>query len=336
MASFKNNPAFFTSLLCIGAVTLGQGWLIYSQRAEAERLTKEVAQKQQLLQNFSFSNPFPSKENAASVEKDKLQAEKTLAEVRKVLQATSELAEKLANAKKPAASTDAFFDLASFVERMRANYAQAGITVPAESWFGFATYSSTGPVKDLIDPVFKQRQHVEYLLDSLLIAKPREIRAVERTRPLTEAQKAELQASAGSPATPVAGSSGDKAEDFFTIDPRTSAKLDGFVSTDPFRITFTGTTDVLRAFLNELALFKLPVVVRSVEVESIDKSGSTPSARPPTPAPSSPFGLFGQDTTATAPVEVVKPIIEQIDSVFVVTVEFIQLVDKSGPAANTP
>jgi hypothetical protein len=160
---------------------------------------------------------------------------------------------------------------------------------------------------------------------------------VERTRPLTEAQKAEIQAAGGAPVANPTGTSGDKGEDFFTIDPRTSAKLEGFVNTEPFRITFTGTTDVLRAFLNELALFKLPVVVRSVEVESIDKSGATPTSRPAVaPAPSSPFGLFGQDATAAAPVEVVKPLIEQIDSVFVVTVEFIQLVDKNAPAANTP
>lgn len=335
MASFKNNPAFFTSLLFLGAVTAGQAWLIYSQRAETKRLVGEVAQKQQTLQNFALSNPFPSKENSLAVERDRVKAEQTLAGTRKELQATGELAQKLATATTPSTSTDAFFDLASFVERLRANATKAGVAIPANSWFGFSTYSSTGPVKDLIAPVFKQRQYVEYLLDALLEAKPRELRAVERTRVLTDAQKAELLASPQATPTAVAGAGAEVAADFFVIDSRTSAKLDGFVDTEPFRLTFVGTTDVLRNFLNELAQFKLPVVVRSVEVTPADKSASAPTAAP-LAAPASPFGLFGQETPAAAPVQEVKPLVDQVDSVFVVTVEFVKLVDKTEPAVNTP
>ncbi len=336
MASFKNNPAFFTSLLFIGAVTAAQAWLIYSQRAETKRLIGEVEQKQVTLQNFASANPFPSRENAAAVEKDRLQAEKTLADIRQELQATSELAKTLAAAKVPATSTDAFFDLANFVEHLRDSATKAGVIIPLNSWFGFATYSSTGPVRELIEPVFKQRQHVEYLMDALLDAKPREVRAVERTRPLTLDQKAALLAAPGSTPVAASGASTEVPADYFVIDPRTSAQLEGFVDTDAFRLTFTGTTDVLRAFLNELALFKLPVVVRSVEVEPKDKGTSTAVAARPAAAPVSPFGLFGQESVTAAPVDEIKPLIDQNDSVFVVTVEFIKLVDKTGPAANTP
>jgi hypothetical protein len=344
MASFKNNPAFFTSLLVIGAVTAAQAWLIYVRQAETKRLVSEVEQKRVTLQNFASANPFPSKENVAAVEHDRLQAEKTLREIRQELQATSELARKLAAAKVPASSTDAFFDLANFVERLRDSATKAGVTIPSNSWFGFGTYSSTGPVGELIEPVFRQRQHVEYLVDSLLAATPREIRAVERTRPLTSEQKAALLAApeAAPEAAPLSagGPRADVSTDYFVIDPRTSARVEGFVDTDAFRLTFTGTTDVLRSFLNELALFKLPVVVRSVEVEPQDKVLTTTTTTPsPVSAPASPFGLFdafGQDSVPAAPVEALKPLIDQNDSVFVVTVEFIKLVDKSGPVATTP
>ena len=45
-------------------------------------------------------------------------------------------------------------------------------------------------------------------------------------------------------------------------------------------------------------------------------------------AAASPFDLFGQETTTAAPADEIKPLIGQNDSVFVVTVEFIKLVDK--------
>lgn len=336
MASFKNNPAFFTSLLFIGAVTVTQAWLTYSQHAEAARLVGEVEKKQVTLKNFASAQPFPSRENSAAVEKDRIQAEKTLAEIRRELQATSELAKKLAAAKVPATSTDAFFDLANFVEHLRESSTKAGVTIPLNSWFGFATYSSTGPIGELIEPVFKQRQYVEYLMDALLEAKPREVRAVERTRPLTAEQKAALLTAPGTAPVSATGANAEVPADYFVIDPRTSAQLEGFVATDAFRLTFTGTTDVLRSLLNELALFKLPVVVRSVEVEPKDKGASTTTSSRPPAAPASPFGIFGQDAATAAPLEEVKPLIDQNDSIFVVTVEFIKLVDKSGPAANTP
>jgi hypothetical protein len=336
MASFKNNPAFFTSLLFIGAVTAAQAWLIYSQRAETKRLIADVDQRRVTLENFGSSNPFPSRNNASAVEKDRLQAEKTLAHIRQELRAASELAEKLAAAKVPATPTDAFFDLASFVEQLRESSAKAGVIVPVDTRFGFGTYASTGPVRDLIEPVFRQRQYVEYLMGALLEATPREIRAVERTRPLTPEQKAALLASPGESLPSAAGSGAEVSGDYFVIDPRTSAKLEGFVDAEAFRLTFTGTTDVLRSFLNELALFKLPVVVRSVEVEPKDKGASPSTAARPAQAPASPFSFFGQEPASAAPVDEIKPLIDQNDSVFVVTVEFIKLVEKSEPTVNTP
>ena len=341
MASFKNNPAFFTSLLFIGAVTAGEAWLIYSQRAETNRLIGEVQQKRDVLQRFSTSNPFPSKENSTAIEADRVRAQETLAGIRKALQASSELVERYASAKVPATSTDAFFDLASFVERMRESATKADVVIPQGSWFGFSTYSSTGPTQELIEQVFRQRQYVEYLVGALLESKPREIRAVERSRPLTAAQREALKnAAAGGGAIPDSspGTSGDAAADFFVIDSRSSAKNEGFVDTLPFRLTFTGTTEVLRTFLNELALFKLPVVVRSVEVSPLDKSLTGPHVEAAAPKPSSLFGVFGQDSSSgAAPVSEVKPLVEQIDSVFVVTVEFIKLVDKTAPSpAPTP
>lgn len=337
MASFKSNPIFFTSLLLIGAVTAGEAWLIYSQRAEAKRVATEIQRKEQTLQNFAVANPFPSRENSDAVDADRQRAEQTLAAIRKELQSTGELAQKLAAVNAPQTSTDAFFDLAKFVERLRDVALNAKVGVPANTRFGFATYASTGPSRELIGQVFRQRQYVEYLVETLVKANPREIRAVERARPLLV--QASVNNTQGLVPAPASAAPGEVASDFFVIDPQTSATVPGFVDTEAFRLSFTGTTDVLRTFLNELALFKLPIVVRSVEVEPLDKTALSAASRPaPAPPANTLATLFGQDAALApaTPVEEVKPLVEQIDSIFVVTVEVIKFVDKSGLAVTTP
>lgn len=337
MASFKSHPFFYTSLLLAGALTAGQAWLLYSQRAATQRVAAEIAQKKQALDSFSFQKPFPSRENLAAVEADRLKIEATRDEIRTSLRATGEVAEKIAAAVAPASPTDAYFDIASFVERIRAQARLAGANFSPDNRFGFSAYASTGPVRDLIAPVFIQRQYAEYLIGALLAAKPRELVSLQRERPLTPEQKKQIEeAQASGQSAPSVGDAAGSS-DFFTIDPRTSARVAGFVETNAFRLTFVGNTAVLRSFLNELALFKLPVVVRSVEVESLAAGGGAKQTYV-APKPANPFaGISGNDTVSTNPAEAEKPLVEQTDSRFIVTVEIVSLVDKNAAApANTP
>lgn len=338
MASFKSHPFFFTSLLLAGALTAGEAWLLYSQRASAKKISTEIAQKKQTLDSFSFQKPFPSRENLSAVEADRKQAEKTRDEIRADLRATGEVAEKLAAAVVPASPTDAYFDIANFVERMRAQARTANVAFTSDNRFGFSTYASTGPVRDLITPVFHQRQHAEYLIGALLGSAnpPKEFISLQRERPLTAEQKHQIEEAVASGQTPPSLGDGNGSTDYFTIDPRTSARVPTFVETSAFRVTFTGNTSVLRAFLNELALFKLPAVVRSVEVEPLVPAGGKTSA-PAVHQANNPFGsLFATPDTAAAAAESVKPLVEQTDSRFIVTIEFVALVDKNAAPANTP
>jgi hypothetical protein len=326
MASFKSHPFFYTSLLLIGAVTAGEAWLIFSQRSQAAKLTAEIEQKEQALQAFSRQQPFPSRENVAAVEADRQEAEKTRDEIRKLLRATGEVADKIEAASVPNTSADAWYVIADYVERVRATAQAAHVGLPAENRLGFALYAGTGPERELIPAVFRQLQYADYLMGVLIAARPREILSLHRERPLTEAQKRQNAEGAGSGLAP-SYSSAAEAGDFFTMDPRTSARVPGFVETSPFRFSFVGTTSSLRSVLNQLAKFELPVVVRSVEVESLNKQEPAARSRP---SAANPFALFGETGEgAPAAVETEKPLIEQTDSRFVVTVEFISLVDKT-------
>ena len=269
MASFKSHPFFYTSLLLAGALTAGQAWLLFSQRSAAQRVSAEIQQKKQVLDGYSFQKPFPSRENLAAVEADRRQTEKTRDEIRAGLRATGEVAEKIAAATVPGSPTDAYFDIANFVERVRAQARGASVLIAADNRFGFSAYASTGPVRDLIAPVFQQRQYAEYLIGALLGSKypPKEFVSLQREHPLTPDQKRQLDEAIAAGQTPPSANDTVGSGDYFVIDPRTSARVADRVETVPFRLTFVGLTASLRAFLNELASFKLPFVVRSVEVE---------------------------------------------------------------------
>jgi len=336
MASFKSNPLFFSSLLALGALTAGQAWLVYSQRTQLSKTNTEIEQKTQTLANFSSQNPFPAQSNLGAIETDLAQAYETNAEIREVLRATSDIATTMATAAVPASSTDAYFDIANFVERIRNAATAAEVKLDEKNRLGFFTYVNTGPEGDLIASVFTQRQHMEYLVDALVKARPAEILTVQRERPLTTEQQRQVkQAQDSGQPIPQLFTGGDTNVDYFTIDSLTSARVSNFVNASAYRLTFRGNTLALRALLNELARFELPLVVRSVEVSPM-ASGAATAASTPAAVQNSLASIFGG---ATAPANAVKaedkPIVDQTDSRFSVTVEFVSLVDKNAAAEAT-
>ncbi len=334
MPSFKSHPVFYTSLLVMGAVSAGAAWLNFSQRGEISRLRTLIDQQSGELSGYASSMPFPSRENVAAVEQDRKTIEALRDEIRRSLSAKSELAETLAAAPIPGSPTDAYFDIANFVERVRETAAAAGVLVSPENRLGFAAYASTGPDREIIPLVFRQRQQVDYLLGLLITARPREIVSVQRQQPLTATQRQQIEeALASGQPRPTFASGAQDAGDYFDINPMVSAAKPGFIETNAFRLTFDGTSASLRILLNALAKFELPVVVRSVEVESLTRSDG--GGRPPPRRPESQvFGGFGNapegGTSEAGQVELVKPLVEQNDSRFVVTVEFVSLVDPNA------
>ena len=126
------------------------------------------------------------------------------------------------------------------------------------------------PHIDRIEPLFRQRQIAEYLLEALLEARPRALFAVKRERTVTKAER-EARAAAEASGVPIevpVVDSGTGTPDYFVIDPRVSARTKAYVDTTAFRLAFTSQTDALGNFLNRLASFELPVLVREVEIDA--------------------------------------------------------------------
>lgn len=349
MTWYRKNPLFASALTLTAVLAMLEVWFIYERFTASRQAAVRLEQRRAGLREMADLTPPPKREVAAAIEADLARAQHALSAMQLELKGRGPAAERLRTAKVPAARTDAYFDLATFVERMREVARKQEVDVRPEAVrFGFAAYANEGPEADRIDAVFRQRLVAQYLIESVFEARPRALLQVKREPALTQKEREERDAAVAAvlAGTPVdaAAAAVPEGPDYFAIDPRVSARAPGYVNTTAFRIVFSGQTASLRSFLNRLAGFELPVLVREVEVEpatadetapivpidenaSADPTSSAPSvvlsAAPAAakPVPKAP----AVRATAAAPI-VAKPI-----SKFTVTVEYIELV---VPAAN--
>lgn len=301
---------FKMGLALIALVAVGEGWCIFERAQAAVKAEKLLVKKRRELASVLAATPAPTAENAAAIEADLARTQYALELMRAGLQgrAAAGLRAKAAPERRP----EAFFDIAGFVEQMRERARQAGVGVKTEERFGFEEYSNAGPELELIPAVFRQRLLAQHLLESLFEARPRELLSFQRERPTA---KIEPPAAGGAVPTTKSGANFDSAADYFEIDPRVSARVPGFVETMAFRLTFIGQTNTLRAWLNRLAAFDLPLVVRSVEVEATTVEGPD-----------------GRDAAKLVGPPEATPLIRRTPSRFTVTVEYIDLVEPKGEA----
>lgn len=253
----------------VGLVLLEVGGLLH-YRAAARKADKELDRSRRELRSLSAVEPAPTRENAVLIEADVGRVSETLTIVERELLAAGVVADRFARAPVPIRRPEAFFDIAAFVEGLRTRARQAGVAIKPEERFGLSAYNHEAPASGQIAGVFRERQAVQYLVETLIEAKPHELLAVQRERPSSETGARIAPGAAAAPSRRPATTGSDA--DYFTIDPRLSARRAGGLVTRAFRLSFTGHTATLRTFLNKLAAFELPLVVRAVEVASPERS----------------------------------------------------------------
>ncbi len=360
MSWYRKNPLFAIGLSICVLLALGELALIYERWAASRAAAKRLEQRQSELAGMSQLLPPPTREVATAIETDLAKAQASLASMQSELKGRGPAAERIRSAKLPTARTDAYFDLATFVERTRDQAKKLDVDLrPEAARLGFAAYANEGPVQDHIEPVFRQRQIAQYLVEALIEARPRALLTVKRERTLSKADR-EARAAALASGEPAPENSGEDGPDYFTIDPRVSARAPGFIDTTAFRFAFIGQTAALRTFLNKLASFELPVLVREVEVEvatleeataqapaedaatadaaALDAAAAAPSvvlsvpdetgAAKPAPKPAT--------STRAARAAAATPIVSKPLSKFTVTVEFVELVPPAAAPADAP
>lgn len=362
MSFFRKNPLFAIVLTICALVALGELAFAYERYSAARATAKRLEERKTNLEAMSQLTPPPSREVATAIEADLAKAQAALASMQSELKGRGPAAERIRNAKVPSARTDAYFDLATFVEKTRELARKHEVDVrPEAARFGFASFANEGPVLEHIEPVFRQRQIAQYLVESLIEAKPRSILSIRRERTLSKADR-ETRAAAAANNEPLPEITGEDGPDYFVVDPRVSARVAGFIDTTAFKFVFTGQTAALRTFLNRLASFELPVLVREVEVDpatpeeatvqTVPEDANTAAEPAPTAAPNTAASVLLAVEAPEAPTPATKsgatkpaaakaprapattPIVSKPLSKFTVTVEFIELVTPAPATAD--
>src|SRR5882724_13223849 len=183
MTYFRQYPWVSGALILIGFLfAVGIGGL-GERRAAARRAELLCERKRREWERLAAANPAPTGENAAVIESEVEQAERTLAEIEARLLGNRAPAGIAGEGPQSRPPTDLFFVLAEFVERFHSRLAELGIACEPNERFGFSAYANAGPDPGLVPAVRCQRLVTEYLLDALIEAHPRRLLAVERERP---------------------------------------------------------------------------------------------------------------------------------------------------------
>ena len=259
--------------ICLGLLA-GEGWLLQRSRLETARVLTTLKQKREERDRLARQSPALNPENEAAVSADLIAAGRSLAVCRSGLQ---EEGTSLWAAPAPDRSIDALFELNDFIAQLRAKAGKTQVALKPDERFGFASHANEGPALEYITVVHRQRLGAQYILEALLESHPLALLSMRRERPGMESAR-ELR---------------NRADDFFDLDRTKSVRQLGLIESEAFHVEFTGHTETVRQFLNNLVTSRQPVVVRSVEVETLVAENS---ARRKTSA-----------LTSDAPVPLVKP-----------------------------
>ena len=302
MDQLKRHPVFFG--FCIGSVLVFIGLivLIFLESEKLSRAKAQVASVDGQLKALIYANPAPTNKNVKAAQTNLEELQERLKNTYEALQQGAYL-----NVSKDGVSviSSILRYISEYKKRVEnhidVNSMPSPIKVPDEFAFGFEKYfrSTLIPEGEIVPKLDKQRQVLNYILDKLIAADPTSIQAVKRE---------DFENSTGS-------------KDF-KMDPAISARVPGVIDTLAFQVTFTGYTPTLRKFLNSLAYFQLPVVVRSVEVDRIESKPQNKTSRL--------FNSASADITSSN-ADNKTPVISEIESIFTVTLEFIEVIAPPVP-----
>ncbi len=310
MQALKKNPYFFATLIIIGLLIIAQtvfAIILSNKENELSKILDKKLQNRDYLQKII---PSPDNQNLLAANSNYKNIVKQLEEYRSditinaIKQTTADN-----NITNP---EDLYFDLVDFIEAKK-NEAKINniklVNGDAEN-FGFNKFieSGTGPNKEKIEGVYKQRLILDYILKNLYLSKPKSIVSIAREEVNSSAENSIL-------------SEKKSGSDIFQINQRISDNVPGVVDTTAFKLTFTSRTQSLRSFLKLLSNFEYPLVVQSVEVEpfkDIEKNSALSNAN-------NLASLIGQTLRQDPNSEQQIPVVSNNISKFTVTIEYIEL-----------
>lgn len=325
MAFLKKYPVFVSLLVVLLLAFVAEIFVFFNLSARTAAARKATENSGKTLEHYLNLSPAPTAENLELAEENVADLREELG--RRIGKVRGQIQSSVGE-NTPASPSDLLFELQGFVDRYttRARSAREdgqAIRLPANFGFGFRDLLDSGvpPSESLIPGLWKQKEIMQYLLDALYSSDPISISTIEREQFAEEVVPEEAPRTvSGRRTTRTTVRTGPQG--IFTINPLISARVPGAIDTLAFRVQFTGYTSTLRRFLAQLAEFKLPIVVRSVEV---NLSQEKPEQRQGDDL----GGIFGSPQKQPAVTEdnrSRRPVVVDNVSQFTVVVEFIQVV----------
>jgi hypothetical protein len=329
MALKNKNLVFYTSVGICLLVGAAGAYLAFAESSQLSRTQQKADRATQQLQDLSMADPVPSVDNLEASAQHVIALQAQLDGIRQNLQRGSRVEVSTDGVRVMAGIQQFISDTVRLAQAHATDEGEsAPIGVPNNFAFGFEAYADQATVPEVatvIPLLDQQRQILSYVLEQLIDAGPESILKIKR------------ELIAGETVTAAHSTSS------FTIDAAVSARVPEAIDTQAFSVSFAGYTDSLRRFLNNLAQFDLPIVVRSIQVNRPESgNGNASTSKLKSNNASSEldalFGAFGATNSAAETSAVVlqaqKPVISENVSHFTVILEFIEIVSASESEEN--
>jgi len=320
MGFIKKYPIFCV-LLLLFALLLGTGiYLALGERAKLAEAENALQSDVNRLRQVSDGVPYDDGKRVPPTAASREILEERLREVRGDLLRIRDIMKARTESvlDDPADEFTFLPKLQTFIARLKSDAASNEVGIESNEAFGFARYATRARQPSAADvPLLDlQRQVLAYILRQLIQSEPRAILAVEREMVESPAENENQP---------------QRAEDIFSVPEFVTARSNEYIDTYAFRLVFTGRTDVLRRFINRLAAFELPLIVRSIEVTPVEEGDEPEEATAGAGGEDDLFSLFGGGDTQPeeSPEEDSdpdgEPVITENKSKFAVVIEFVEL-----------
>ena len=260
MELFKKHILFFSGIsVCILALITG---LVYSVLASLDlsKASKSFNRTERNLKRMLVASPSPVNDNVIASDLNVLKLKEKLQLIRDELERGEEVKASVDGVRVAAGIQQYISKYTAFARSHETKYGPSPIEIPQDFAFGFDRFKLESKVPEdskEIAMLDKQRDILDFLMGELYSSHPKAILAVKRQ-------------SAKQSDSDFDEYYGDSS--IFNIAQSVTSKVEGAIDTIPFEISFSGKTNTLRDFLNRLAEFNRPIVVRSINVSRPDES----------------------------------------------------------------
>ncbi len=315
MEFLKKHPLFATSILiCALGFLIGLVLTVLSS-FDLSEANKNLQKTEKKFQKIMEGNPSYTSENVLSSDLNVLALSEKLESMRSELEKGEEAQASIDGVRVTAGIQQYISKFKRLAESNEGINGTSAIEIPDGFAFGFDRFSLETKVPESPEEILlldKQRDILDFLMTELFATNPKGIIEVKR-----ESAKSISQEEDGYSSDP----------SIFKISSSVTSRVEGAINTIPFQISFSGKTNSLREYLNRLADFDRPIVVRSINVSRPNESVKTKIKEKQSDKITAIFGEKVKDINKDQRKD---PVVTENVSEFTLTLEYIEIVLEEG------